>query len=126
MTLSLGVSETPKNFAEDIAKVVSAPKSIKVIDYSTGMMNEGRENQRPWANLIVVDPKLFAQFESIGQERHCPTFKVKIKGYLGEDLTALIDKEIIFKEYEVGFLFDKFKQPIGLALVLDLADISVK
>lgn len=69
--------------------------------------------------------QLFQKFESIGQEQYCPTFKVKLKGYRGEDLTPLIGKELTFPEYEVAFVFDKFKQPIGLSLVLELSDISV-
>ncbi|MDY3824257.1 hypothetical protein [Streptococcus sp.] len=41
-------------------------------------------------------------------------------------MSNLQDVEISFNHYEVAFLFDKYKQPTGLALVLDLADISVK
>lgn len=124
-TLNLGLFKSPQDFAKVVANATDISDTIKTIDFTTGMMNEGQENQRPWANLIAVDPELLAQFESIGQEQHCPTFKVKLKGYKGEDLASLIGKELTFTEHEVAFIFDKFKQPIGLSLVLELSNISV-
>ena len=125
MALSIGVSDSSKDFAKQITRETTVPKSIQTVDYTTGVINEGKENEFPYASLTAVDPTLFQKFESIGQEQHCPTFKVKLKGYRGEDLTPLIGKELTFPEYEVAFVFDKFKQPIGLSLVLELADISV-
>lgn len=125
MTLKIGVSETPKKFVEAIAEIVDIPKSIKVVDITTGIMNEGEDNQRSWANLTAVNTELYERFESIGEEKHTPTFKVKLKGYRGEDLSQLQDVEISFESYELAFVTDKFKQPIGLALVLELNSISV-
>ena len=87
-------------------------------------MNEGKENQRPWGNLIGVNVELYEKFESIGQEKFCPSFKIKLKNYNGENLQTLLGSEISFSSYEIAFVFDKFKQPIGLALVLELNDIS--
>ncbi|HEM3214323.1 TPA: hypothetical protein U1364_001738 [Streptococcus suis] len=124
--LQLGLCESPKKLMKALASLTSIPTTIKVVDSSTGLLNEGSDKQRPWANLVGIDSQLFEKFESIGQEQHCPTFKIKLKGYRDEDLTSLIGKELTFQEYEVAFVFDKFKQPVGLALVLDLSDISVK
>ncbi|BDD41361.1 hypothetical protein [Streptococcus ruminantium] len=124
LKLTLGLLHSPQELTKAVANATEVPDTIKALDYATGVMNEGQENQCSWANLIAVDPVLFAQFESIGQEQHCPTFKVKLKGYKGQDLASLIGKEITFQEYEVAFVFDKFKQPIGLSLVLDLSGIS--
>lgn len=126
MALKLGLFESPKKLTEAISSEVEVSESIKVVDITTGILNEGEENERYWANLTGVDTELFERFESIGQEEHCPTFKVKLRNYHGEDLSNLQDVEISFNHYEVAFLFDKYKQPTGLALVLDLADISVK
>ena len=125
MALSIGVSDSSKDFAKQITRETTVPKSIQTVDYTTGVINEGKENEFPYASLTAVDPTLFQKFESIGQEQYCPTFKVKLKGYRGEDLTPLIGKELTFPEYEVAFVFDKFKQPIGLSLVLELSDITV-
>ena len=126
MALKLGLCESPQKLTEAISLEVEVSESIKVVDITTGIFNEGEENERYWANLTGVDTELFEKFESIDQEEHCPTFKVKLRNYHGEDLSNLQDMEISFNHYEVAFLFDKYKQPTGLALVLDLADISVK
>lgn len=122
--ISLGVYKSTQDLTKAFADVVTVPYSIKPIDFSSGLMNEGQKNQLAWANLTAVDPELLKQFESIGQEEYCPTFKVKLKGYKGEDITTLLGKEITFTEYEIAFIFDKFKQPIGLSLVLELSSIS--
>ena len=124
MVLNLGSYETPKKLAEEISLVSDIPSTIKIIDSSTGLMNEGKENQRPWGNLIGVNVELYEKFESIGQEKFCPSFKIKLKDYNGENLQTLLGSEISFSSYEIAFVFDKFKQPIGLALVLELNDIS--
>lgn len=124
MVLNLGSYETPKKLAEEISLVSDIPSTIKIIDSSTGLMNEGKENQRPWGNLIGVNVELYEKFESIGQEKFCPSFKIKLKNYNGENLQTLLGSEISFSSYEIAFVFDKFKQPIGLALVLELNDIS--
>ena len=124
MVLNLGSYETPKKLAEEISLVSDIPFTIKIIDSSTGLMNEGKENQRPWGNLIGVNVELYEKFESIGQEKFCPSFKIKLKNYTGENLQTLLGSEISFSSYEIAFVFDKFKQPIGLALVLELNDIS--
>lgn len=124
MVLNLGSYETPKKLAEEISIVTDIPSTIKIIDSSTGLMNEGKENQRPWGNLIGVNVELYEKFESIGQEKFCPSFKIKLKNYNGESLQTLLGYEISFSSYEIAFVFDKFKQPIGLALVLELNDIS--
>lgn len=124
MVLNLGSYKTPKKLAEEISIVTDIPSTIKIIDSSTGLMNEGKENQRPWGNLIGVNVELYEKFESIGQEKFCPSFKIKLKNYNGESLQTLLGSEISFSSYEIAFVFDKFKQPIGLALVLELNDIS--
>lgn len=124
MVLNLGSYETPKKLTEEISIVTDIPSTIKIIDSSTGLMNEGKENQRPWGNLIGVNVELYEKFESIGQEKFCPSFKIKLKNYNGESLQTLLGSEISFSSYEIAFVFDKFKQPIGLALVLELNDIS--
>lgn len=122
--ISLGLYDSPRKLLEAIAKVVPVPTSLKVTDVSTGIMNQGQENERPWANLTAVDSDLYEQFKSIGQEEYCPTFKLKLKNYLGESLFTLQGQEISFEKYEVAFMLDKYKQPTGLALVIELADIS--
>ena len=122
---TLGLYDSPHKLLETIAEVVSVPSSLKVTYILTGILNEGQENERAWANLTAVNTELYEKFESIGEEQHCPTFKVKLKGYKGEDLSQLQDVEISFESYELAFVTDKFKQPIGLALVLELANIAV-
>ena len=123
--LPLGIYKSQQKLLEAIYGVVTVPSSLKVVDINTGIMNEGEGNQRSWANLTAVDTLLYEKFESIGQEEFCPTFKVKLKKYLGEDLSQLQDKEISFEDYELAFITDKYKQPLGLALVLELNTISV-
>ena len=105
---------------------VDVPSAIKVVDKNDGIMNEGQENQRSWASLTCVDKKLYDQFASIAQEAYCPTFKIKLKNYQNENLDSLINADITLNNYDVAFVFDKLKQPIGLALVTELSDISLK
>ena len=125
MALNLGLCESSKKFAEQIASIVEVPSTFTIVDSKTGFVNEGRENQRPWGNLIGVNSQLYVQLASIGQEKLCPTFKIKLKNYNGENLDTFIGDEISFSNYEVAFILDKFKQPIGLDLVLKLSDIIV-
>ena len=126
MPLQLGVSEHSKKFAESIAPEVEVPSVARVVDYSQGILNEGQENQRSWANLTAVDLKLYKKFESIGQTDFCPSFKIKLKNYQDENLDGLINADIVVNKYELSFVLDKLKQPVGLALVAELADITLK
>ena len=126
MALKLGVSEHSKKFAESITPDVEVPSEARVVDYSQGILNEGQENQRSWANLTAVDLKLYKKFESIGQTDFCPSFKIKLRNYQDENLDGLINADITLNNYDVAFVFDKLKQPVGLALVSELADISLK
>lgn len=123
--LSLGIYKSQQKLLESFVGIVTIPTSLKVIDINTGIMNEGEENQRSWANLTVIDTELYEKFESIGQEEYCPTFKVKLKGYNGEDLSQFQDRDISFEDFELTFVTDRYKQPIGLALVLELNSILV-
>lgn len=126
MPLHLGVSEHSKKFAESIAPEVEVPSVARVVDYSQGILNEGQENQRSWANLTAVDLKLYKKFESIGQTDFCPSFKIKLRNYQDENLDGLINADIVVNKYDLSFVLDKLKQPIGLSLVAELADISLK
>jgi len=123
--ISLGIYKSQQKFLEAMSGAVTVPSSLKVVDINTGIMNEGEGNQRSWANLTAVDTLLYEKFESIGQEEFCPTFKVKLKNYLGEDLSQLQGMNISFDDFELAFVTDKYKQPLGFALVLELDTISV-
>ena len=125
-TLTVGVYGNSREFLDALLTSVNVPSAVKVVDTNTGIMNEGQENQRAWASLTCVDKKLYETFASIGQEDYCPTFKVKLKNYQSENLDSLINAEIVISKYELSFLLDKLKQPIGLALVTEIADISLK
>ena len=124
--LTVGNRNNSKAFLDDLATSVNLPSAIKVVDKNDGIMNEGQENQRSWASLTCVDKKLYETFASIGQEDYCPTFKVKLKNYQSENLDNLIDANIVLSKYDLSFVLDKLKQPIGFALVAELADISLK
>ena len=124
--LTVGNRNNSKAFLDDLATSVNVHSAIKVVDKNDGIMNEGQENQRSWASLTCVDKKLYETFASIGQEDYCPTFKVKLKNYQSENLDNLIDANIVLSKYDLSFVLDKLKQPIGLALVTELADISIK
>ena len=118
--------ERARAFLDALSTSVDVPSAIKVVDKNDGIMNEGQENQRSWASLTCVDKKLYDQFASIAQEAYCPTFKIKLKNYQNENLDSLINADITLNNYDVAFVFDKLKQPIGLALVTELSDISLK
>ena len=124
--LIVGNYNSAKAFLDALSTSVDVPSTIKVVDKNDGIMNEGQENQRSWASLTCVDKKLYETFASIGQEDYCPTFKVKLKNYQNENLDGLINADIVLNTYDVAFVFDKLKQPIGLALVVELADIALK
>lgn len=123
---TLGNRESARAFLDALATSVVIPESVTVVDSNSGIMNEGQENQRFWASLICVDKKIYDQFASISQEAYCPTFKVKLKNYQNENLDSLINADIVISKYDLSFVLDKLKQPIGLALVTELADISLK
>ena len=125
-TLTLGVYGSSREFLDALLTSVNVSSAVKVVDTNTGIMNEGQENQRAWASLTCVDKKLYETFASIGQEDYCPTFKVKLKNYQNENLDGLINADIVISKYELSFVLDKLKQPVGLALVAELADISLK
>ena len=123
---TLGNYDSARAFLDALATSVVIPESVTVVDSNSGIMNEGQENQRFWASLICVDKKIYDQFASISQEAYCPTFKVKLKNYQNENLDSLINADIVISKYDLSFVLDKLKQPIGLALVAELADIALK
>ena len=123
---TLGNYDSARAFLDALLTSVVIPASVTVVDSKSGIINEGQENQRPWASLTCVDKKLYDQFATIGQEDYCPTFKVKLKNYQNESLDGLVNTDIILNKYDLSFVLDKLKQPIGLALVTELADISLK
>ena len=123
---TLGNYDSARAFLDALATSVVIPESVAVVDSNSGIMNEGQENQRFWASLTCVDKKIYDQFASISQEAYCPTFKVKLKNYQNENLDSLINADIVISKYDLSFVLDKLKQPIGLALVAELSDISLK
>lgn len=123
---TLGNYDSARAFLDALATSVVIPESVEVVDSNSGIMNEGQENQRFWASLTCVDKKIYDQFASISQEAYCPTFKVKLKNYQNENLDSLINADIVINKYDLSFVLDKLKQPIGLALVAELSDISLK
>lgn len=124
--LTPGNRESARAFLDALSTSVVIPASVTVVDSKSGIINEGQENQRPWASLTCVDKKLYDQFASIGQEEYCPNFKVKLKNYQNENLDSLVNADIVLNKYDLSFVLDKLKQPVGLALVTELADISLK
>lgn len=124
--LTVGNRNNSKAFLDDLSTSVDISSDIKVVDTNNGVINEGQENQLYWASLTCVDKKLYDKFASIGQEDYCPTFKVKLKNYQSENLDSLINADIVLNKYELSFVLDKLKQPVGLALVTELGDISLK
>ena len=124
--LIVGNYNSAKSFLDAHVASTSIPETIKVVDTSNGIINEGQENQRAWASLTCVDVELYEQFASIEQEDYCPTFKIKLKNYQNESLDSLINSDIVLNKYDLSFVLDKLKQPIGLALVAELGDISLK
>lgn len=123
---TLGNYDSARAFLDALATSVVIPESVAVVDSNSGIMNEGQENQRFWASLTCVDKKIYDQFASISQEAYCPTFKVKLKNYQNENLDSLINADIVINKYDLSFVLDKLKQPIGIALVAELADITLK
>ena len=124
--ITVGNRNSSKAFLDDLSTSVDVPSDIKVVDTNNGVINEGQENQLHWASLTCVDKKLYDQFASIAQEAYCPTFKVKLKNYQNENLDSLINVDIVVNKYDLSFVLDKLKQPVGLALVTELGDISLK
>jgi hypothetical protein len=124
--LIVGNYESARAFLNALSTSIDIPSEIKVVDTNSGIINEGQENQLHWASLTCVDVELYEQFASISQEAYCPTFKVKLKNYQNESLDGLINTDIILNKYDMSFILDKLKQPVGLALVAELADISLK
>lgn len=123
---TLGNYDSARAFLDALATSVVIPESVAVVDSNSGIMNEGQENQRFWASLTCVDKKIYDQLASISQEAYCPTFKVKLKNYQNENLDSLINADIVISKYDLSFVLDKLKQPVGLALVAELADIALK
>lgn len=124
--LIVGNHESARAFLNALSTSVDIPSEIKVVDTNSGIINEGQENQRSWASLTCVDVELYEQFSSIFQSAYCPTFRVKLKNYQNENLDGLINADIVLNKYDLSFVLDKLKQPVGLALVAELADISLK
>ncbi|HGC8324092.1 TPA: hypothetical protein ACG2EI_001346 [Streptococcus agalactiae] len=124
--LIVGNYESARAFLDDLSTSIDISSDIKVINTNNGIINEGQDNQRPWASLTCVDVELYEQFASIAQEAYCPTFKVKLKNYQNENLDGLINADIVLNKYDLSFVLDKLKQPVGIALVAELTDISLR
>lgn len=124
--LIVGNYNSAKAFLDALSTSVDIPAEIKVIDTNNGIINEGQENQRACASLTCVDVELYEQFESIGQTDFCPSFKIKLRNYQDENLDGLINADIVLNKYDLSFVLDKLKQPVGIALVAELADIALK
>ena len=124
--LKVGNYESARAFLDALSTSVDVPSDIKVVDTNNGIINEGQENQLHWASLTCVDKKLYDQFASIAQEAYCPTFKIKLKNYQSENLDSLVNADIVLNKYDLSFVLDKLKQPVGLALVAELGDVSIK
>lgn len=124
--LIVGNYESARAFLNALSTSVDIPSEIKVVDTNSRIINEGQDNQRPWASLTCVDVELYEQFSSISKSAYCPTFKVKLKNYQNENLDGLINADIVLNKYDLSFVLDKLKQPVGLALVAELADISLR
>lgn len=124
--LIVGNYESARAFLDALSTSIDISSDIKVINTNNGIINEGQDNQRPWASLTCVDVELYEQFASIAQEAYCPTFKVKLKNYQNENLDSLVNADIALNKYDLSFVLDKLKQPVGLALVAELADIALK
>lgn len=124
--LIVGDYENSRAFLDAVSTSVDFPSEIKVVDTTNGIINGGQDNQRPWAFLTCVDVELYEQFSSINKEFYCPTFRVKLKNYQNENLDGFINADIALNKYDLSFVLDKLKQPVGLALVAELSDISLK
>ncbi|ALP86810.1 TPA: hypothetical protein ACINRU_001990 [Streptococcus agalactiae] len=124
--LIVGNYESARAFLDALSTSIDISSDIKVINTNNGIINEGQDNQRPWASLTCVDVELYEQFASIAQEAYCPTFKVKLKNYQNENLDGLINADIVLNKYDLSFVLDKLKQPVGIALVAELTDISLR
>lgn len=124
--LIVGNYESARAFLDALSTSIDISSDIKVINTNNGIINEGQDNQRPWASLTGVDVELYEQFASIAQEAYCPTFKVKLKNYQNENLDGLINADIVLNKYDLSFVLDKLKQPVGIALVAELTDISLR
>lgn len=124
MILDIKIFNSSAEFAEAVANIVEVPKSLLVLKVNQGLLNEGTDKERSWANAQCVDTALYDQFTSIGQGQYCPTIKVKLSNYDGRDIQYLEGQEIKFNTFNVSFESNRFNQPIGLSLVLDLSDIK--
>ncbi|MGS4809737.1 hypothetical protein [Streptococcus sp. Z554] len=124
--LIVGDYESSRALLDALSASVDIPSEIKVVDTNSGIINDGQENQRSWAYLTCVDVELYEQFASINQEAYCPSLKIKLKNYQNESLDGLVNTDIILNKYDLSFVLDKLKQPVGLALVAELSDISLK
>ena len=124
--LIVGDYESSRALLDALSASVDIPSEIKVVDTNSGIINDGQENQRSWAYLTCVDVELYEQFASINQEAYCPSLKIKLKHYQNESLDGLVNTDIILNKYDLSFVLDKLKQPVGLALVAELSDISLK
>ena len=124
--LIVGDYESSRALLDALSASVDIPSEIKVVDTNSGIINDGQENQRSWAYLTCVDVELYEQFASINQEAYCPSLKIKLKNYQNESLDGLVNTDIILSKYDLSFVLDKLKQPVGLALVAELSDISLK
>ena len=124
--LIVGNYESARAFLDALSTSIDISSDIKVINTNNGIINEGQDNQRPWASLTCVDVELYEQFASIAQEAYCPTFKVKLKNYQNENLDSLVNADIVLNKYDLSFVLDKLKQPVGIALVAELTDIALK
>ena len=52
-----------------------------------------------------------------------PKFKVKLRGFSNQDLSSLVGQVVDLSNAEISFKQNKFQQPIGIDLVLNIEEV---
>ena len=113
MSKSRSVLDTfanPVEFNEVVKEQFTLPTEGIVMSFSTGQIE-------------ATDNKPAILYSKINRTSNVPKFKVKVRGFGNQDLSSLVGQVLDLSNAEISFKLNKFQQPIGIDLVLNIEEI---
>lgn len=104
-------------------RVVKIPEIVQVQEVkSDSFEQDGRRVY--YAHLYVYSKAEYEALKELGLEDNVTTFKIKLKGYRGEDIAYLENQTLNLTEevYTLDFAYEK-KRCVGFDLVLPISEV---
>ena len=127
MSKSRSVLDTfanPVEFNGVVKELFTLPTEGIVMSFSTGQI-EATDNKPaiPYASLQCAESDEYELYSKINRTSNVPKFKVKLRGFSNQDLSSLVGQVLDLSNAEISFKINKFQQPIGIDLVLNIEEV---